>query len=108
MRANPEWTEGWINDGVILSKPKAEQFYWYDKECLQLFSKKGSKRFWMEDVWDVNWKEARDFFNLLNAEIVPPPRYISFLRSGIYYTIKSLFVFKESSLKLRRLFLTNS
>jgi len=36
-----------------------ERYNWQDFEILRLFKKHGVKRFWIDDIWDVDWEDVR-------------------------------------------------
>jgi glycosyltransferase involved in cell wall biosynthesis len=91
------WIKGWIERGININEPEPAGFLWYDKECLKLFQKEGTRTFWMEDVWDINWQEASVFFNTSNNGISPPPKVISYLRDGLYLTLRILSALKSST-----------
>lgn len=100
-RACSVWTEGWARRGIRISRPETERFLWYDKECLKLFQKQGSRKYWMEDVWDINWNEAVRFFGTIDYRITPPPRIITLLRESLYHTIRLLSVLKTAAGRLK-------
>lgn len=96
-KVDSNWIDGWINEGIMINKPEHSGFLWYDKECLKLFHKQGTRMFWMEDIWDINWKEASIFFGTANNNIIPPPRIVSYLRDSLYLTLKVLSALRSST-----------
>ncbi|HEY1007817.1 MAG TPA: glycosyltransferase family 2 protein [Sphingobacteriaceae bacterium] len=99
--AQSAWIDGWTRNGIRISRPESERFLWYDKECLKLFQAQGSRRYWMEDVWDINWNEAVRFFGTIDYRITPPPRIISYLRDSLCHTIRILSALKSAAGRLR-------
>jgi glycosyltransferase involved in cell wall biosynthesis len=97
MNSNASWTDGWTKLGITLNRHATEKFYWYDHECVKLFIKHGCRKFWMDDIWDINWDDAQAFFGE-KFKISTPPKAVSILRQGRYYTVKTLFLLKRSSL----------
>jgi glycosyltransferase involved in cell wall biosynthesis len=80
MKSEQRWTKGWEEKGVQFNNPEDARFYWYDREVLLLFKKHGFKKFWREDVWDVDWKEAIEHFKIDGLEYEKPPLPISVYR----------------------------
>ena len=53
-----DWLSGWELAGIDVRTIATSQFYWQDFEVLRLFSRHGVKRFWTEDIWDLDWNEC--------------------------------------------------
>jgi len=53
------WFEGWEAQGIDMRSVREERSYWYDDEVLRLFQKWGARRFWLDDLWEVDWEECR-------------------------------------------------
>jgi hypothetical protein len=100
MDSNASWTTGWLNEGLTFSNRESEKFYWYDEECIKLFVKKGSRKFWMDDVWDIDWEEAKAFFNHPGVRIAPPPKVITVVREGRYHLVRFLFRLRKFSVSV--------
>lgn len=76
---NTDWIKGWQDKGIDMTSIPKEEIFWYDYECLRLFNKYGSKRFWLEDIWNVNWEFLRrkaidnDIEEIPSTPIKSPP-----------------------------------
>lgn len=92
--ANKDWIEGWENRGISIV-PKPEEFYWYDLESIKLLEIHGSKRFWFEDVWDVEWNNVSDHFNYKVLNIKTPNKVFLTFRDLIFRGINSLILLKQ-------------
>jgi glycosyltransferase involved in cell wall biosynthesis len=57
--SRPSWFEGWEALGIDMRSAREERFYWYDDEVLRLFQRWGARRFWLDNLWDVDWEECR-------------------------------------------------
>ncbi|MFI5234625.1 MAG: glycosyltransferase family 2 protein [Gemmatimonadales bacterium] len=77
--ADPAWFAGWEAAGIAMHGDREEPLYWYDLEVLRLFAEHGPRRFWLDDLWQVDWeglrREAagRGATGLPSAPIEPPP-----------------------------------
>ncbi|HKV74117.1 MAG TPA: glycosyltransferase family 2 protein [Gemmatimonadales bacterium] len=57
--ADPAWFAGWEAAGVRMRGDQDESFYWYDVEVLRLMAQHGERKFWWDDIWDVDWEGLR-------------------------------------------------
>jgi glycosyltransferase involved in cell wall biosynthesis len=85
-KADPEWINGWIEQGISIV-PKQEIFYWYDLESLKILENNKYNKFWLEDVWDVNWQEVSNHFNHKITKVKLPPKVFGIIRKALYYII---------------------
>jgi glycosyltransferase involved in cell wall biosynthesis len=80
--SRPSWFEGWEALGIDMRTVREERFYWYDEEVLRLFEKWGARRFWFDDLWDLDWEEcrraalARGETGLPPSPVQAPPRLL--------------------------------
>lgn len=101
-----EWFEGWEKIGIDMHTVKSEDYYWQDHEVLRYFSKYGVRRFWVDDIWDIDWETARSYAESINVAGIPhrritaPPLTIQSLLSLFASCLMSLRAFRRS-LKLR-------
>jgi hypothetical protein len=76
---DPAWFAGWEAAGIPMRGDREEPFYWYDEEVLRLFGEHGSRRFWLDDLWGVDWEAiqreavARGAADLAGIQIERPP-----------------------------------
>lgn len=87
-RADPNWTNNWLREKLANDQLQSDGYLWYDHESLKLFQRHGFQRFWFEDVWDINWEEARDYFGMTDLKIKRPPVVVSALRDFLSVSIK--------------------
>jgi len=91
-----EWFEGWEKMGIDMTSVSASKYYWQDIEVLANFKKYGSKKYWLDDIWDQNWQEVKNISVYKDLKIVYPPKYYKI----ILKVIDNLFKFyKKISLK---------
>lgn len=55
----PEWFKGWEDLGIDMFTVRDERYNWQDYEVLRQFKKYGVKRFWIDDIWDIDWEDVR-------------------------------------------------
>lgn len=68
--------ERWLSHftEIELQKLSSSYFYmWYYKEILSYFEKYGSRKFWGDNIWDVNWDNEKGRYGFENLKIMPPP-----------------------------------
>jgi len=81
-----EWLEDWERRGIDMHSIGCEQFYWHDFEVLRQFAKHGTRRFWFDDVWEMDWEEcrrvasAKGIIGLPAKQIKTPPKMVGLLR----------------------------
>jgi hypothetical protein len=51
-----EWLEGWEGRGIDMTTIEDVQPYWQDLATLDLLLEHGSLRFWLDDIWQKDWK----------------------------------------------------
>jgi len=93
-----EWFSGWERAGIDMRSIEGVQPYWQDLATLEMILKYGSRRFWLDDIWEKDWN-AMLLEQGMSGHVSPPPR---FLRTALN-TAQSLI---ESAASLRRRLLT--
>lgn len=53
------WLAGWEAQGIRMRGDAAPTSYWYDDEVLRLFAQHGERKYWWDDIWDVDWESLR-------------------------------------------------
>ncbi len=53
------WFAGWTAAGIDMFSIADPPFHWYDVEVLRAFSRRGARRFWLDDIWRFDWEECR-------------------------------------------------
>jgi hypothetical protein len=51
-----EWFEGWETRGIDMTSVEDVQPYWQDLATLDLLIQYGARRFWLDDIWNKDWK----------------------------------------------------
>jgi glycosyltransferase involved in cell wall biosynthesis len=70
-----EWLDGWEKRGIDMTQIKDVPPYWQDLATLDLLLKHGSRRFWLDDIWQKDWNRLlRDQGGA--GFVVPPPRLL--------------------------------
>ena len=67
-----EWFEAWERRGIDMSTIRDVQPYWQDVDTLELLLLHGSRRFWLDDVWQKDWNRFIVQLGRL-ARVEPPP-----------------------------------
>jgi hypothetical protein len=65
-----EWFEAWQASGIDMHTIDDAQPYWQDLAVLGLLREHGSHRFWLDDLWEIDWQA-------LEPLITPPPRLLT-------------------------------
>ena len=65
------WFQSWEEKNIdMLTIPSCE-YTWHDLEILRHFSGSGTKRFYWDDIWYVNWEERRQYALKMGFSGVP-------------------------------------
>ena len=54
-----EWFEGWERNGIDMRTITTTLYQWQDIEILKMFQEHGTRRFFSDDIWDVDWEAIR-------------------------------------------------
>jgi hypothetical protein len=77
-----QWLAGWEQAGIDMRTVPDDGPHWQDFEVLRLFAQHGTRRFWLEDIWDQDWEAVRQAAKtrgiqaLPDRPVRPPPRAI--------------------------------
>jgi glycosyltransferase involved in cell wall biosynthesis len=77
-----EWFAGWEAQRIAVRSITDTEFHWQDFEVLRFFHRYGTRRYWLDDIWDFDWEGcrregiARGEIGLPPAPVIPPPRPI--------------------------------
>jgi glycosyltransferase involved in cell wall biosynthesis len=75
----PEWFTRWQQVGIDMFSVSDDLYNWQDFEILKLFDTHGYRRFWLDDIWDLDWEQARNhalakgLSGIPNFTIASPP-----------------------------------
>lgn len=58
--SRPEWFAGWEAAGIDMRTVPQAPHTWHDVEVLRLFARHGARRFWLDDVWELDWDRCLD------------------------------------------------
>lgn len=53
------WIDGWERAGIDMRTVADQPPHWQDMELLRLMARHGEKRFWFDDIWDMDWESVR-------------------------------------------------
>jgi hypothetical protein len=67
-----EWIDGWEKRGIEMSQIEDVQPYWQDLATLDLLLKHGSRRFWLDDIWEKDWNRFKAEHSRPGS-VNPPP-----------------------------------
>ena len=51
MPSRPEWFRGWEQQGIDMHTIPEAAYHWFDVEILRAFTRYGTRRFWLDDIW---------------------------------------------------------
>ena len=69
---SPEWFAGWETLGIDMLSSLSDRFYWQDLEVLRYFAQHGTRRYWFDDIWDLDWEACREYGRQVGLEGLPP------------------------------------
>jgi hypothetical protein len=84
-----DWFAGWEAMGIDMRSTVTSRYYWQDYEVLRLFAKHGTRRFWLDDIWDEDWESCRQhalslrMAGIPSERIKPPPPGVGVITSLI-------------------------
>lgn len=67
------WFEGWENLGIDMKSIESGQNFWYDDEALKLLQIHGSRKFWLDKIWDKDWNGLLSLQLNSTKKIKQPP-----------------------------------
>lgn len=70
-----EWLAGWEERGIDMTTIEDRQPYWQDLATAQMLVEHGSRRFWLDDIWQQDWNAVLKSAGR-SQRIVPPPRLL--------------------------------
>jgi hypothetical protein len=96
------WFERWEMQGIDMRSIKESRYYWQDFDVLRTFERYGTRKFWLENIWDQDWEACRlvaasgGVQGIPTERIEKPPR----LMTSILKLVDRIYAV---SLRLRRL-----
>lgn len=96
----PEWYAGWEERGIDMKTIDDRQPYWQDVATLELLLEHGSLRFWLDDIWEKDW---RAFMREIGREgrVIPPPRLLRLALEAAQIALESLAAVRRRLLQSR-------
>jgi glycosyltransferase involved in cell wall biosynthesis len=91
-----EWFEGWERLGIDMHTIPSEVYHWQDYEVLRYFTQYGERRFWIDDIWDMDWESCRAHARSIGEariqhhRICAPPSIIEALLRVLDKSVSSL------------------
>jgi len=73
------WLGAWEQAGIDMRTVSDDPPHWQDFEVLRLFAEHGTRRFWLDDIWDADWESYRQearrrgIDRLPERPVRPPP-----------------------------------
>ena len=55
------WFQGWEEKNIDMRNISSNEYTWHDFEILRHFADLGTKRFYWDDIWHVNWEARRQY-----------------------------------------------
>jgi glycosyltransferase involved in cell wall biosynthesis len=54
-----EWFVGWEAQAIAVRSIADTEYHWQDFEVLRFFQRYGTRRYWLDDIWDFDWEACR-------------------------------------------------
>ena len=81
IEPTPErWFRGWEALGIDMRTVADDVYHWYDVDVLRFFREYGTRKFWLDDIWDFEWEACRQdaqrrrLYGIPDAPVSAPPR----------------------------------
>jgi glycosyltransferase involved in cell wall biosynthesis len=94
--SSDNWFLGWESIGIDMKSVNNSKYYWWDYEILKYFKNHGYWQFWLDDIWDFDWEDFRQYIQTIeNTEffdlrIIPPPKIFSKFLDLVTKTIENI------------------
>lgn len=81
-----EWFRGWEAVGIDMRTVVDDVYHWYDVDVLRFFREYGTRKFWLDDIWDFDWEacrqdaKRRNLFGIPDAVHRPPRALVEAMR----------------------------
>ena len=78
--SSDKWFLGWESIGIDMKSINNSKYYWWDYEILKQFKIHGYLQFWLDDIWNFDWEDFRQYTQTLentevvDLQIIPPPK----------------------------------
>lgn len=86
-----EWFHNWESLGIDVHSVCRKKLYWYDKEVLKKLLNLGEKRFYWDDIWNVDWEEIKQVM-IKNGDLNNNHRKIK--KPGVVFRIATILIDK--------------
>lgn len=65
------WFQDWENQRIDMRTIADSEFYWQDFEVLRYFQRYGTRRYWLDDLWNFDWEACRTVAHDLGLADIP-------------------------------------
>ena len=98
-KTNQDWFKGWEDQNIEPKTIKDEKYYWQNDVTLDLIINNGSKRFWLDDIWNFDWNDLlKRRLDLPHIKIKYPPFLLRFISRILFNLIFLIADIKNSLL----------
>lgn len=89
-----EWFAAWEQRGIDMTTIEDREPYWQDLALLDMMIAHGARRFWLDDVWEKDWRTfAREHGR---PAITPPPFLLRRLVDGAQDVVETMAVLRRA------------
>ena len=78
--SDSKWFSGWERLGIDVKSIQDEEPYWQDHETFSYLIRYGSLRFWLDDIWEFDWRALAESEWERKRIVAPPVFFRDFLR----------------------------
>jgi glycosyltransferase involved in cell wall biosynthesis len=88
------WLQGWQELGISFAAIDSNEQNQYNREVYDAFVRYGTSKFFLDDIWDVDWSQfySRDSAQAIGTEFDPPPFHF---RALLKSTLMALRLYKK-------------
>lgn len=89
MAPSDEWFAGWEAQSIAVRSVADAEYHWQDFEVLRFFQRYGTRRYWLDDIWNFDWEACRregvkrGEIDLPPAPVTPPSRPLQWACRGL-------------------------
>lgn len=91
------WVAPFLSEGIDIAAFPSSENNIYNKRLLAMFNEHGYRRFWYDDIWEVDYNNVSKITGEpLKKQVEYPPFHISLLRRGMIFLYSVVLALKKN------------